>query len=429
MEKFLLIIAPTVWQKLPLLGIGSILENLKKHSIAGRLLDINIDIYNKIKNKTIKKRWTMDYENFTDQFYKSIIKDHKEYFLSILDHIKKDKIKYIGFSVYKANLIFSLNFARLIKKRFPHIKIIFGGPHIAYLNFYNPEYLNKSYIDHFIIGEGEEALLDILNNKVQDKIITAGQIRKLNLLDFPKYKEFDLPLYERKKSLPVLLSRGCINQCNFCFERVIFKNFALRNAEDVIEEIKYHIDNNHIHWFTFYDSIFNGHLPYLEKFLKLIIKHKLKFIWDAQIGIRDDMDEGLLELMKKTGCINLFIGLESGSEYILKQMNKNFNILGAERFFKKLKKNSLNFEISLITNYPMESRKNFTETKQFLLKNKKQINKVAQVNPYIYYPGTKTDITKGYNFLKGTQKVDELVKILDKENIKYTNAYINNLIV
>ena len=77
----------------------------------------------------------------------------------------------------------------------------------------------------------------------------------------------------------------------------------------------------------------------------------------------------------------------------------------------------------------MESRKNFTETKQFLLKNKKQINKVAQVNPYIYYPGTKTDITKGYNFLKGTQKVDELVKILDKENIKYTNAYINNLIV
>ena len=140
------------------------------------------------------------------------------------------------------------------------------------------------------------------------------------------------------------------------------------------------------------------------------------------------MDEGLLELMKKTGCINLFIGLESGSEYILKQMNKNFNILGAERFFKKLKKNSLNFEISLITNYPMESRKNFTETKQFLLKNKKLINKIAQINPYIYYPGMKTDITKGYNFLKCIQKVDQLVKILDRENIKYTNAYINNLI-
>ena len=265
------------------------------------------------------------------------------------------------------------------------------------MNFYNTEYLKNSFIDYFIIGEGEYALPRIINREIKEKVIHASQIKGLNNLSFPKYKLFDLSSYERKNGLSVLLSRGCINKCNFCFERILYKTYRSRAPEHVIEEIKYHTAHNKIHWFTFYDSLFNGNLKYLEKLLKLIIKNKLEIIWDAQIGIRHDMDDGLLKLIKKSGCVNLFIGLESGSKYILKQMNKNFTLPQASRFLKRLSGNNINFETSLILNYPFESKEHVEETTRFLLKNRRYIKKIAQVNPYIYYPGT--------------------------------NAYINNLIV
>lgn len=430
MEQFALIIAPVIWQKLPLLGTAFILEFLQSKDIQCYLFDMNIDIYNKVKkNKLVKYNWTKNYKNFTNEFYKSIMFQHKEYFSNIITFLKNHKVKYIGFSIYKTNFLFSYNFAREIKTKIPKAKIIFGGPHITALNCYNPQYLNDRLVDHFIIGEGEQSVLEVIQNKINNKVVHPSPIKNPEKIFFPQYKLFNLKLYDRKNSLPILSSKGCINQCSFCFEKKLFKTYTIRQPEHIIEEIKFHIKNNKIHWFTFYDSIFNGNLQHIEKLLMLLEKQKINLNWDAQISIRNDMDNSLLKLMKKTGCINLFIGMETGSQFILQQMNKNINIKDIELFLKKLSNYDLNFEISLIVNYPFENTENFNQLINFILKNKKHIKKIAQINPYIYYHGTKTDITNGYNFIKGLQKVNELTQILSKESIKYTNAYINNLII
>ncbi len=430
MEQFTLIIAPVIWQKLPLLGTASILEFLQSKNIQFYLFDMNIDIYNKVKkNKFIKYNWTKNYKNFTEEFYKSIMFQHKKYFSNIITFLKNHKVKYIGFSIYKTNFLFSYNFAEEIKTKIPEAKIIFGGPHVTSLNCYNPQYLNDTLIDYFIIGEGEQSVLEIIQNKINNKVVQPSPVKNPEKTYFPQYKLYNLELYDRKNSLPILASKGCINHCSFCFEKKLFKTYTIRQPEHIIDEIKFHIKNNKIHWFTFYDSIFNGNLSHIEKLLMLLDKQKININWDAQISIRNDMDNFLLKLMKKTGCINLFIGMETGSRFILQQMNKNINIKDIESFLKKLSEHDLNFEISLIVNYPFENTENFNELINFILNNKKHIKKIAQINPYIYYHGTESDITYGYNFIKGLQKVNELTQVLSKESIKYTNAYINNLII
>jgi len=394
--NFGMIISPVVWQKLPLPGIGYIFESLKKNNIYCTLFDLNIQIYTIFKKEKKSLNWTREHQFFTEKFFKYTFERYHYLFINLIKKVKEKDIKHIGFSIYKTNFLFSLNLAKFLKQELPHIKIIFGGPHIQYLFYYNPKYFNQiQYVDCFIIGEGELSLNKILENKIKTKYYISPQIIDINKLNFPKYHEFNLNLYERKNSLPIIFNRGCINNCNFCFEKLQFKKFITREPENVIDEIKYHKKHNKISWFTFYDSMFNGNLYKMENLLKKIKKEKLNIIWDAQIGIRKEiLDKKLLKLIKDSGCINLFIGIESGSDFILKKMNKNFQTNDAIKFFKLLNDVNLNFEISLIVNYPEENPCEFTNTKNFIIKNKKYINQIAQINQYIYYPGTQTNIIK-----------------------------------
>lgn len=431
MKSLSLIIAPVIWPKLPLLGSAYVLESLLSKGYKVSLYDINIDIYNKVKmNKKIKERWTQDYHHFTFNFFRDIFQLYKSYFDNLLKKFKKRNPSIIAFTVYKTNFLFSLELGKWLKQNLLETKLIFAGPHISYLCYYNHQYFNNlNWIDHFIIGEGEEITHTLISKKNREKVIHTSQIQDLNMLPFPRYKQFNLSSYERINSLPILFSRGCINKCHFCFEHKQFQTYKTRNPLLVIEEMKYHIKENKIHWFTFYDSLFNGNLKLLYQLLELIQKNNINIIWDAQISIRNDMDNDIFKLMKKTGCINLFVGLESGSESINLLMNKGFHMDQASSFFKKLKEHQLNFETSFIINYPGETEKDFQETINYIKQQKNIIKKIAQVNPYIYYPGTDVDYTQGYNFLKGLYKINTLLEVFKKEKIKYTNAYINNLIV
>ena len=132
--------------------------------------------------------------------------------------------------------------------------------------------------------------------------------------------------------------------------------------------------------------------------------------------------------MKKSGCINLFIGFESGSDTILRLMNKRFSVNTAARFFESLNQAGLQFEISLIAHYPGETEVEFKETLNFLVENSKNIKKIAQISLFRDYPGTHVLVPNNYQEKEGLLKIDRLVKVLKDNGIAYTASYINNLI-
>jgi len=130
--------------------------------------------------------------------------------------------------------------------------------------------------------------------------------------------------------------------------------------------------------------------------------------------------------MQKSGCYNLFIGLESGSDAVLDNMRKGFTARTAERFLKTLYRQGLHFEISLIFGYPRETEKEFRETINFIRKNKKNIPKIAQVNPFTDYLNRFSHQSPFKDEPK--EKVKVFLKVLEDENIRYTKSFINNLI-
>jgi radical SAM superfamily enzyme YgiQ (UPF0313 family) len=363
LKNILMVLCPPVWHKLPPLGLAYISETLKSLGCNVDVLDLNIE----------------DAPPF--------------------DHFLKYDC--VGFSVFLSNQKNVMTLSKKIKDNNPKIKIIFGGPQCNSWQFEKPPDDIK-YVDCIFQGDA---------------------IPSVNERAFPTFGDFKLNGYERKRALPIISSRGCIRKCRFCSERLLYEGFACRDPEKTIEEIKYHKKINNTKWFTFHDSLINGNLAKLENLCELMTGEDIK--WDAQAIIRKDITERLLDKMKKSGCFNIFLGLESGSERMLKLMKKSFTVKDAESFFKKCKDVGLHFEVSLITGFPGEGEKEFNETLSFIRKNREYIPKIAQINPFIKYPGTCVEnVPLGV----GRKRVKKLINEITDLGIKYTPEFINNLI-
>ena len=421
--NYLHILCPPVWEKLPSLGPAYLLSYLHSLGIDTFFLDLN-NIAFKLALPEMQKSWTINRIFTTNFLFEYYFNKNFEIFEQIINTINKNKINFVGFSVFNTNRYFVVETANHIKRKFPKVKIIFGGPEVFAIKLEG--YKNLDFVDYFVTGEGEIALKKIITGLSTKNIFEFEEKKEINF--FPDFNDFDLNEYPRKKALPVLFGRGCINKCNFCSERLLYKYYRHKDENFFIDELFYYKEKFGIEWITFYDSMLNANIKSFEKVLDLMIKRKLQLKWDAQIGIRNDMNDEVFSKMKEAGCINLFIGLESGSDIILSKMNKNFTTAIARNFFKKLKDANLHFEISLIIGYPDETEEDFKKTLSFLDENINLIPKIAQVSIFKNYPGISARKTTEYEEKKSMKKLEFFINFLENKKIPYTKSYINNLI-
>jgi len=89
----------------------------------------------------------------------------------------------------------------------------------------------------------------------------------------------------------------------------------------VVDEMKYLIQNHQIKHIVFYDANFNADKERVKQICKLLINEKLDVTWRARVRA-DMIDRESVELMKNAGCTELSIGVESGSERMLKILKK-----------------------------------------------------------------------------------------------------------
>ena len=420
--SILFILCPPYWEKLPHPGLASLCAYLNRAGVKSLFFDFNTLLYHRLK-ETTGKDWTINPSYTEESFYESLRNKAPGLFENLFTLIKKERFSHIGFSLLKSNRTFVLKLARELKEAFPLVKIVLGGPETFTLKIEGS--LPLSCADHIVIGEGEKALERLLTETGSEKEISFLQLDSLDF--FPRYSEFNLPSYIRKKAMPLLFSRGCINRCSFCSERLLFKGYRCKDPGILLEEILYHVHRNSISWFTFYDSMINGDLKKLDEGVDLLLKSGRRISWDAQIGIRPDMPEELLEKMKRSGCVNLFVGLESGSAVLLEKMRKNFTPDQASLFLRKLNNAGLQNEISLILDFPGEEEKDFDDTLRFLKTNRSVIKKIAQVNLFKPYPGTAAAEFFS-NAPARPGKIRRIISVLEENKIRYTPSFIGNLL-
>lgn len=424
MKNTALIMVPFFWPKLPPLGLAHLFSYLEENNICCDVYDLNIRMYNR-SDSYLKKIWErLDKEKDAD-FADDIFLTYRHQ----LDEIISKGYQFVGFSVFNTNLFLALKTAKYLKDKDPSLKIIFGGPEVFYLKQRVKNFVALyDFVDFFVEGEGELNFLNIINGTINDKVPAVKEEVVLDNYPFAKFLEPER--YVRKKALPILFSRGCLRRCRFCSECMLFGKYRQRSPEKLFEEILLRYKEG-VKWFTFHDSLFNPSYESLHKLCRLIIDSGIEIKWDAQIAVFKWMDASLFKLMKEAGCFNVFVGLESGSDTMLKKMQKGYTSSEAANFFKNAKEADLHLEVSLIVGFPGETDVEFSETIAFFRNNKHNIPKVAQVNPFIVLEGSKIYV-EGVDYSPSKtatdRKIAKLLEVLKQEKIAYTNAFINNLV-
>jgi hypothetical protein len=255
--------------------------------------------------------------------------DTKEY---LMRRIGETKPRFLGMSMLSYRCRESYELLQNMKYDWPHIKIIAGGPHITA----NREMVltECSAIDLGVFGEGETAILEIIQGHPLDSIKglvyrEGGTVRSseereflhnLDTVPFPTYDGFKLKKYS--KTIPLHSSRGCPYHCIFCgAPRILGKKWRGRSAQNMIEEVKFWYGKGY-RSFCFSDSNFAVDQTRVASFCEGIVESTLHPYFVAE-GLRaDHVDRKLLDKMRHAGFTDLTFGVESGSNRILQNLRK-----------------------------------------------------------------------------------------------------------
>ncbi len=287
---------------------------------------------------------------------------------NILEEIKKNDFNVVGFSVNQRNYNTSISLAKKIKEHNPNIIIIFGGHHPT-LMF--REIIQKKEVDYIILGEGELAfykLLKCLNNKENpnsvegiaykqnSKVIFTPPNKNLSDLDyFPppaRHLFFDLSSYklEDKRVGTIISSRGCPYNCSICSIRSYYKInnqnelWRRRSPKKVADEIEDLLKVWKAEEIFFVDDNFLVNQDYVKDILKETEKRNMDFkFWF--LARPDDVlrNKDILPFLKKRGCIQIDLGVESGSNTQLERYGKNTTTDIIEKSLEALRKEGIKF--------------------------------------------------------------------------------------
>ncbi len=236
----------------------------------------------------------------------------------------------VGFSTTTSTVTEAYERADELRRR--GVPVIIGGSHVTFM-----AHEALQHADYVARGEGGETLMLELIEALAGKR-DLESIRGLSFLrdgepvDNPRREptaDLDtLPFpaldlihgHERITQTPIMTSWGCPFDCRFCSVTAMFgKKYRFRSAENIIAEIKLRKPKK----IFFYDDNLAANRGRLKRLLEMMIEQDLVVHWSAQMRIDVAKDPELLELMAKSGCWNVFLGLESVNQATLDDYHKS----------------------------------------------------------------------------------------------------------
>ncbi len=294
-------------------------------------------------------------------------------------------LRVVGFSVWSSNLTTTLMAAARLKRRRRPPYVIAGGPQVTESRAAALLGLQAGLFDAVILGEGEQALLDVYRAHQGGRPVAglpgvlaldpAGRavpppsrpLLPLSSLAAPDFTEMFLPAYSSPTGtfrLPFQFSRGCTDKCSFCSEWVFWERFRPATIDHSVEQLQELSARYGVNRFHFTDSLINGHMKRLRQFAQAVIDCKLAIDWGG--FMRADMDDGTARLLKAAGFSYAFIGVESLSDETLDLMNKRRTSADNLRAIQAFLAAGISVSVGVIPGFPGDTRERFLRTVQEL---------------------------------------------------------------
>ena len=345
------------------------------------VFDFNVDLYTDLKPVGLDRAWDSNnyYWWMADGYGKYLESACLPFLNQYIDKIVATNPDIVGFSIYDTNVVPTTYVIKELKLRLPNITIIMGGP-----TCHQPNFVPCDEVDHWIAGEGEQTLIDFLEN-VENKVPvterklggTYGSVRiDIDSLPFPDYTDYDLGKYTMGNGISAELSRGCVAKCSFCTETWFWK-YRDRHAHDVLDEIEHQVKNYDINFIWFIDSLTNGNLKGLREFAVGIKQRGLNIQWMGYARCDGRMDLAYFQDLKDSGCAHLSFGLESGSQKVLELMKKQVTVDEMDSNLRDAKLVGIETHANWIIGFPNEDIEAATHSLNLLWNHRNNIDYIS----------------------------------------------------
>jgi len=302
----------------------------------------------------------------------------------------------------------------LVKKVKANCITVAGGAHTTVCP---EEVLKDPCCDFLLISEAENSFNELLCKLIQEKDITSIDglgwksngnifinkkekwITDLDSIPFPAYHIMKLDKYfglkashgirHKNRFSPIITSRGCPAKCTFCSAHKAWGNrYRLRSVDNVLKEMRLLKEQYGIEEIMFEDDNVTANPKRATELFSRMIEEGFDFIWDTPNGVGAwSIDEEMLDLMKKSGCIKLNFPVESGSQYVLNNIiRKPLKLSKIKKLTSYCKKIDLDYGMFLVIGMPGEKIEDMWQSFHFAAECGCYTPHISVATPY---PGTE----------------------------------------
>jgi radical SAM superfamily enzyme YgiQ (UPF0313 family) len=312
----------------------------------------------------------------------------------------------IGVTSTTATINDALKTVTIAKQQCPQAVTVLGGCHVTFMP--SETLASCPALDIGVMGEGEVTMSEIAKALKENTRFSAidgivyrkdGQIvvnksraliENLDAIPFPARHLLPMSRYtvlgQKTVLASMITSRGCPFHCIFCSSSLMYgKQFRSRSPENVVDEIEEIVTKYKTHALEFLDDTFTVNKHRAEEIARQIIQRKLDVRWI--FGSRADLiTKDLLNVFKKAGCYMFYLGVESGSERVLKTLKKGISLQQVRDALRAAREVGIEVTGSFIFGSPDETKADAMATINFAREAGFDFAQFTSMTPY---PGTE----------------------------------------
>lgn len=370
-------------------------------------LGINVNYVNKSDYPLTPKMLKYSTFFYTDEFDQENIEIYKDFDL-------------IGLSCVTPQTQQAYKIRSLIKRHYPHIKVMIGGPHAHY---YKEECVREGF-DMVCLGDGERIFESILCGNIkmlerllhpsttEDTLIFQDQLSESEMNTYPiplRQKEY-LSRYKYlmrgRLATTLVNSRGCPMRCEFCEHRLT------RPRWHSVEHFKASVESVislGIHAIMIFDDLFaispNKIEPYIEILKKYHYESDLIFRCFGHAKVIAKFPE-MVNMLAEAGCVEMGFGAESASQMILDNVSKGTKVGELHKFINYSIEAGIDVKAFFIIGLPGETHESFMNTYQFIKYYRKKYPDNFDFDLSVFFPYKGTRIGQIIRLPEGTAVTD-----------------------
>lgn len=388
----------------------------------------------------------LDYETIKYFVFDDSTNIFRKYLQSQIQKIKSYNAEYIGISVNSSNqIVGGLTLSNLLMKE-TNAHICIGGNHFGRVKdalFDHPEFF-ELFCHSLLVEEGETPVVQLaeyVNGKrrIEDVAnliyLKGGKVqanpvmepKKLNDLKPPSLEGLDLKQYFTPEIvMPFVTSRGCYwRKCSFC-DHDFGMCYNIKNLDKLVAEIKLFKEKYNITKFEFIDEAISPN--YMKQMAKRFIDENLNVQFFCDARLENEFSEEILKLASKAGLKMMLWGYESGSDRVMKLINKGIDIDKRLEIMKRANDAGIYNFAFIFFGFPAETVEDAMKTIDVICKNTDIIHSYGKS---VFTMGKHTKLREApekYGVIGETKQVAEFSPTFEYNAIGMTKEELNNVV-